>query len=429
MKRLTTQGEVLLVIFLMLLTACTEESVLIRQQVGDLHIEEISIADRSFFSLSGNVSENTTLSADREWLLTGRINVLEGATLTIEAGTRIYGAFGDETAFLSVQRGGQINASGTAEAPIRFSTIRELTSVPQPGDWGGIILNGRAPINAGGGVANGEGGTGAFGGDDPADNSGTLRYVIVAYAGKQLGEGNELNSFSFNGVGNSTTLEYLQALYGKDDGFEFFGGTCNLRCAVSLGSGDDSFDWSLGWQGKGQYWIAQQGAYDGDAGIEADNNEDDYSASPHSNPVISNFALIGAWDGDDKNSGIVLRRGTKGILVNGIVRNFSNNGIEVKDEETLGHLGRRELHLDHVIAFDNALYNVEGKNFVNRELMDNPNNSEQRRAGLDGWIGYSSQSLSATVATDPWFEQVNFIGALDPSGANEWTAHWTEELR
>lgn len=419
----------LLVIFLWMLTACTEESVLIRQQVGDLLIEEISIADRSFYNLSGNVSQNTTLSADKEWLITGGINVLDGATLTIEPGTRIYGAFGDKTAFLSIQRGGQINASGTAAAPIRFSTIRELTSVPQPGDWGGIILNGRAPINVGGGVANGEGGTGAFGGEDPADNSGTLRYVIVAYAGRQLGEGNELNSFSFNGVGNSTTLEYLQALYGKDDGFEFFGGTCNLRCAVSLGSGDDSFDWSLGWQGKGQYWIAQQDAYDGDAGIEADNNEDDYSANPHSNPVISNFVLIGAWDGDDKNSGIVLRRGTKGTLVKGIVRNFSNNGIEVKDKETLEHLERNDLQLDHLIAFDNAMYNVDGKNFANSELMDNPNNSDQRKAGLTGWRGYGSPRSANAIAGDSWFEQVGFIGAIDPEGANDWTANWTEELR
>jgi hypothetical protein len=107
------------------------------------------------------------------------------------------------------------------------------------------------------------------------DNSGVMKYVRVEYAGKILGTDNELNGFSFNGVGNSTVLEHLQAYKGSDDGFEFFGGTVNLKWAVSTGNSDDSFDWTHGWRGKGQFWVVQQDAVTGDNGMECDNWETD----------------------------------------------------------------------------------------------------------------------------------------------------------
>lgn len=417
-------------LFLTLFCTCTDEDPLTKEQLGELQIEEFRLGGKLFYKLLGNVSQNTTLTSDRAWVLFGGVNVVAGATLTIEPGTIIYGAFGEETAFLSVQQGAMIQANGTAEAPILFTSIRRLTSVPQPGDWGGIIINGSAPINAPGGIANGEGGTGVYGGNNPDDNSGSMRYVIVEYAGQQLGEDNELNSFSFNGVGSGTTLEYLESLYGKDDGFEFFGGTANLRYALSLGSGDDAFDWALGWQGKGQFWVAEQDPFDGDSGIEADNNEDNFARRPISNPTIANITLVGQSDGDNRNRGIILRRGTRGSISNALVANFANHGVQVSDAETLVHLSDGTLNLRSVNAFDNArVATTEGRNFFNEELLDSSLNNHTERSIVlqEGYRGVIRTGFVEVASEDDWFLPAPYLGAVDVN--QDWTLGWSNPLR
>ena len=139
--------------------------------------------------------------------------------------------------------GGKIEAVGTEDSPIVFTSG---TASPARGDWGGIILCGKAPINKGT-TATAEVGDVLYGGTDATDNSGTLKYVRVEYTGNAINTEKEHNGFSFNGIGNGTTLEYLQAYMGGDDGFEFFGGTVNASFLVSTGSKDDSFDWTYGW--------------------------------------------------------------------------------------------------------------------------------------------------------------------------------------
>ena len=180
-------------------------------------LEETTINGVSYIKISGTIDESITLNASTKYLLSGGVFVSNGATLTIEAGTMIYAADDNTVPFLAIQRGSKIMAEGTENNPIVFTTIK---ANPSPGDWGGIIINGFAPVNNGVDPV-GEGGTGVYGGNNPSDNSGVMRYVRVEYGGKQFTSDKELNGFSLNGVGNGTVLEYLEAYMNSDDGFEF----------------------------------------------------------------------------------------------------------------------------------------------------------------------------------------------------------------
>ncbi len=374
----------------------------------------------TYYVLSGSVGSSRTLVQSRKYLISGGLFVASGATLTIEQGTRIYAADDGTTPFLSVQRGGRINAVGTANAPIVFTTIKTVTGVPGRGDWGGIVINGKARINtcpSNDCSAEGEGGTGTYGGSNDYDDSGTMKYVRVEYAGKILGTDNELNGFSLNGVGSGTVLEHLQAYKGSDDGFEFFGGTVNLKWAVSTGNSDDSFDWTHGWRGKGQFWVVHQDVATCDNGFEGDNWETDYNATPVSSPMISNFILVGADDGS-ANSGARLRHGTKGKLWNGLVTGFSK-GIRVGTE------------CDAFVA-DGTLFVKNSGVFGNGADWDNagsigsdPTNTTSGPS-LSGYLGTDTNGAVDPSIVDPWFSSVNYKGAVDPT--NDWTVNWSVRL-
>lgn len=309
-------------------------------------VTDVTIDGVSYKQVEGTIDENYTFSSSNKYLLTGGVFVASGATLTIESCTEVFAQTSGATTFLSIKRGGMIDAQGTAGCPIVFKPIG---SNPQAGDWGGIIVNGRAPINTGD-EAQGEGNTGLYGGTNATDNSGTIRYVRVEYAGKILGTDNELNGFSFNGVGSGTTVEYIQAYKGSDDGIEFFGGTVSVNYAVSTGNQDDSFDWTHGWSGTCSNWVVVQDPNNGDRGIEADNNGDDNSLSPYSNPTITNIHMT-LRDSVNGKSGIKLREGTKGSLSN-IIINGSKKAIDVQHDVTLTNVVNGELTVSSVTVTD-----------------------------------------------------------------------------
>src|SRR5690606_15830901 len=359
--------------------------------------------------LSGSIGSSMSLSADRRYLHSGGVFVNPGATLTIPAGTRLYAADDGTTPFLSVQRGGMINAVGTANSPIVFTTIKTITGGADRGDWGGIILNGHASINACGSpgcTAEGEGGTGIYGGTNDNDNSGTLKYVRVEYAGKILGTDNELNGFSFNGVGRGTTLEHLQAYKGSDDGFEFFGGAVDLKWAVSTGNSDDSVDWPHGWRGRGQFWVVQQDPVTGDNGVEADNWEQNYDVTPFSEPMISNFTLIGADDGS-ANHGLRLRHGTKGKLWNLLITGFTQ-GIRVGSECDA-------YVADGSLAVKNSAIFGNGIDFNNAGVIENDPTNTTSGPMLDGIIGTNAGDAIDPSTIDSWFSPATYRGAV-PAG-------------
>jgi hypothetical protein len=299
-----------------------------------------------------------------------------------------------------------------------------VTGGAAPGDWGGIILNGYGQINICDGnpvncTATGEGQTGVYGGTNDNDDSGVMRYVRVEYAGKILGTDNELNGFSFNAVGGQTVLEHLQAYRGADDGFEFFGGMANLKWAVSSGNTDDSFDWTHGWRGKGQFWVVEQSAGVGDRCIEADNWETNYMVQPFSNPTISNFTLLA--NGTGTSDAVRLRHGTRGKLYNGLAKGTGvANGIRVSDTSTTW-MDQGLLLCTSTTAWNFATNWKDCDVFVN-----DATNSATDPGVLSGFVGTDGTNAIDPSTLDSWFEPASYKGAVQ--SGNDWTAGWTLAL-
>lgn len=322
-------------------------------------------------TVTGDITTNTTWYRDTTYTIQGFVHVANGATLTIESGTTIKGDFNTLGSSLFVLRGAKIMAVGTAAQPIVF-TSSQPEGQRKPGDWGGLIIVGNAVINRTGVEIEIEGTNTATGntpgtnykvtydgGSTNTDNSGELRYVRVEYAGYAPSVNNELNSFSFAAVGSGTKLSFLQAMAGLDDSFEFWGGAVDATNLVSYEAGDDHFDMSEGYHGRLQYLIALQttrltqrtgsGSPASDPqGIENDGCEgsgctNGRNSTPFTTPVVANFTLVGTNDvatsGSSGGVGMMLRRGTGGYYVNGIVTRWPRAAISIRDTETFLRAG------------------------------------------------------------------------------------------
>ena len=294
---------------------------------GEFH-ENVDLGDGAFgtsptFFLQGNV-----FIGDADG------SAANNATITIPQGTVIYGLGGIPPGALVITRGSQIDAQGTSASPIVMTSPQ---ASPARGDWGGLTLNGKASVNSDGSVPSypeGEGATGPYGGTDDTDDSGTIQYVIVAYAGHLFTAEDEFNGIAFQGVGSGTTVDHIQVHKNADDGIEFFGGTCNVKYALLTGCGDDSIDWTYGWTGMGQYLIVHHYPDDADQGIEADNNKN-YPDAPHrSHPILANVSLIGNISSSKSDIGMLFRRGTACGIYNSIIMGFNDAGIDIDGDET-----------------------------------------------------------------------------------------------
>lgn len=393
----------------------------------------------------GTIGTDTTWTADREVLLEGAVFVAAGATLTIEPGTRIYGSSATNGT-LVVARDGRILAVGTREAPI-VMTSDQRDGDRARGDWGGLIINGAAPLNIPGGVAEGEGDTGEYGGTDPNDDSGVLRYVRVEFAGAEISPDNELNGIAFQGVGDRTEVDFVQVHLNKDDGVEFFGGTVNAKHVVCTGIADDSFDWTDGWTGKGQFWIAQQRGDDADQGIEADNNGENNDLTPVSDPTLFNLTLIGDPDtdqGDESDIGILLREGTRATIANSIVMGFKDYGLDIDNAATYANAENGVLRFTNSIfhrnlkgAFDDdrdrgepAALSFSTRDFASSQaglIEEDPMlGAPYDHEALDCNPAAGSPALTAARATPPndgFFEVANYLGACDAN--DDWYRGWT----
>ena len=283
--------------------------------------------------ISGTITSDLTLTANNAYALSGPVFVGEdkanSATLTIEAGTTIFGRSGGD--YLVVSRDSEIHANGTASQPVTFTSSQDMLGEETgAGQWGGIVLLGNAQSNkcpSDGsdcalqieGAADGA----VFGGTNDSDSSGTLRYVVVKHAGYEIAPDNELNGITFGGVGSGTTVEYIQVHENADDGIEFFGGTVNLKYVVLTSNQDDSVDWDNGFRGNLQYVLVKHDPENGPANraIEADNDGSTPNKQPQSNPTIANMTVIGnTFDTADADSeGVYLREGTKAQLHNFVI--------------------------------------------------------------------------------------------------------------
>lgn len=267
--------------------------------------------------LKGELTANKTLLKDKVYALSGEYIVKTGATLTIQEGVKIVAKTDDESVdYILVQQGAKIEAEGTKENPIIMTSDKK-----ESGAWGGLHICGKAHTNAENGEGTSEIGNAAYGGSADNDNSGTLKYIRLENTGYALDSEHEANGISFYGVGNGTTVEYVQAYNGSDDGFEFFGGSVDVKHIVVTNCSDDSFDWTEGWNGRGQFLVAYQEAketlgFDCDCLMECDNNGKNFAATPVACPTLANLTLIG--NGGEKQ-GVRLRAGTQVKMYNALI--------------------------------------------------------------------------------------------------------------
>ena len=246
--------------------------------------------------VEGSSNQNYTFLNTKKYLLKGFVYVEEGGTLTVQPGTIIKG---DKITkgTLIVKRGGKIQATGTAANPIIF-TSAEAVGSRNPGDWGGIIICGKAPINLPGGEGQIEGGPDAlYGGTNSSDNSGSMQYVRIEYAGIPFQPNQEINGLTLGGVGSATTIDYIQISFCGDDSYEMFGGNVNLKHIIAYKSTDDDFDTDNGYTGKIQFGVVLRDAniadVSGSNGFESDNDAAGSTVTPITKAIFSNISIFG----------------------------------------------------------------------------------------------------------------------------------------
>ncbi|MBD3236380.1 MAG: T9SS type A sorting domain-containing protein [Candidatus Eisenbacteria bacterium] len=287
--------------------------------------------------LEGDYADDLYLTTDYNYLARGKVNMLEGTTLYIEAGVVIFGE--NATAgYIAIERGAQIQAIGRSDAPIILTSDQE-PGYYERGGWGGLVIHGRAIANCAD-CRNGEdcvseGGAGNFCGDDDCDDSGTVKYLRIEYSGVEISPNNELNCLTMNGLGLGTDISYVQAHMGSDDLFEWFGGKIITHHLVGTWGADDGFDWQMGFRGGCHHGVIQYYTDAGNRGIEADNNEYDFEAECRSNPTMANLTLVGPLGngGGTSDAGIYLRRGTAATIVNSIIIGWEDHGIKFSTDE------------------------------------------------------------------------------------------------
>ena len=190
----------------------------------------------------------------------------------------------------------------------------------------------------------------------PTTAAAAPEFVRVEYAGIEFSPDNELNGIAFQGVGRGTDVSFVQVHRNKDDGIEFFGGTVDVKYALVTGAADDSFDWTDGWTGRGQFWVAQQYGDDADQGFENDNNGENNDLEPRSNGKIYNFTLVGDPDfdlGDESDIGMLIREGAAGNYYNGIVIGFKEEAVEIDDASTFNQAQNGALILNNSVFWQN----------------------------------------------------------------------------
>lgn len=341
--------------------------------------------------LSGTITGTKTLDAKNEYLLAGTLIVPEGATLEIPAGTIIKAKQGFAN-YILVTQGGKIKAEGTADKPIIFTADKENAG---SGYWGGLIINGKAPISG----VSATGNTGAteinndykYGGDDAADNSGVLKYVQLLYTGARSSANIEHNGLTLNGVGNGTLIENIYIAEGADDAVEFFGGSVNVTNLLVVNSEDDMFDFTQGYTGtlKNCYGIWEEGFTSDEAdprGIEADGNLDgDGPDHNHQSDFkVENMTIENRTTDAEMQDVIKIRRGAKATISNALVKGPGKviDLVDMTDKKGDGNA-------ETTISLTNALTTA----FTGKEVNGTGNVTlKEGNAGADktafNWCGY-----------------------------------------
>lgn len=431
-----------LLVFVVFLNGCRK---------SDLEVvTEESIRD------DGGGTGSVTWQAGKKYVLEGLVFVNDGQVLNIEPGTVIRAKTGqaDKASALIVSRGARIIALGTPEEPIIFTVegddLEGSIPVMTRGLWGGLIILGNAPLNVTGSEASIEGipitePRGVYGGDNPNDDSGILQYVSIRHGGTNIGEGNEINGLTLGGVGSGTVIDHVEIISNADDGVEFFGGTVNCTHMAVAFCGDDAFDFDMGYQGKGQYWLAIQANDKGNLIAELDGSPDHAPAKPYTRPIILNMTTIGR--GIEKSAGLItFANNAAGIFANSIFVN-EQRGVRMEYNSEAANSTEQWQNQNLEIS-GNTFYNVAegtpgsiftilgdepGEDLLNdwhRYFYAASNQIRDPGIGLDGesYIVFPGEDFISTSVSiqDPWFEQVNYAGAFKNSN---WLLGWSQLSR
>lgn len=362
------------------------------------------------YVLDSDITENVTLETGKTYTLNGGVHVKSGATLTIQPGVTIVAQHDETVDYILIEQGAKIDAQGTAAQPIVMTSEKK-----EAGAWGGLHICGYAHTNNGSGKS--EIGNAPYGGNNDADNSGTLKYIRLEYTGYAFDEEHEANGVSFYGVGNGTTVEHLQAYQGSDDGFEFFGGSVNVKYMVVTSCSDDSFDWTEGWNGKAQFLVAYQEGesslgYACDCLMECDNNGTNNAATPVAHPTIANATLIG--NGGDAQ-GVRLRAGTQVELYNTIITG-KGKPLTVETNETENALKDGTSKLEYV-AISGELSSKQGI-YTNADFAQATGNLTNQEFS---WTGKYVGTLDGgkDLSADSFFTKTDYKGAV--KSGDDWT--------
>jgi hypothetical protein len=402
----------------------------------------------SVSTVEGNSDVNYTFTSDKVWILKGFVYVESGATLTIQPGTIIKGDK-DTKGTLIIKRGARILAEGNAAAPIVF-TSNQAPGARAAGDWGGVIICGKATNNQPGGEATVEGGVEAtYGGNDNADNSGMLRYVRIEFPGIPFQPNQEINGLTLASVGNGTTIDHIQVSYCGDDSYEFFGGAVNVKHLVAFRGLDDDFDMDNGYSGKVQFGVVLRDPNTADAsgsnGLEHDNDGAGTNATPYTTPIISNISIFGP----QKDASTVinsnfkranhLRRNTHSRVFNSVFAGFPTGClIDGSACETNCNTGDLKVKNCVYSGMATLLGTASGSTWdITSWFNNNGNLSYAQNTELGVVDGFNltgpnftltggsplstGASFSDTELTDGFFTNVSYKGAF---GTENWTSGW-----
>lgn len=305
-----------------------------------------SITPTKTDTLSNNITADLSLNANTAYVINGQVFVKNNATLTIPAGTTVSVIPTTDRAskgVLVITQGAKLIVNGTVDKPVVFTSA---ATAKAPGDWGGIIINGKAPTNIGSGNSAGLAISDdtKYGGSIADDNSGSIKYLRLEYCGGINPDAEDewavdkVSGLCLESVGSGTTIDNVMVTHSNDDAFQFVGGTVNATHLIAYNNGDDDYDFDLGYEGKLQYLLSYRtGLTSTHAlranGIESYNDETPTSNKPYTRPVISNITIIGPQGMEttktNLNQGIYIRKGTRFAIQNSIVAEYPQGGLMV----------------------------------------------------------------------------------------------------
>ncbi|HPF89417.1 MAG TPA: hypothetical protein PLL57_02035 [Flavobacteriales bacterium] len=400
-------------------------------------------------TVSGSITTNTAWDNDHQYLLSGFVYVEDGVTLTIERGTIIKGDKPTKGTLI-VKRGARILADGTVTEPIVFTSNQPAGSRDR-GDWGGVIICGRAPHNQPSDPIVEGGPDASYGGTNPADDSGILRFVRIEFGGIALQPNQEINGLTLAAVGNGTVIDHVQVSYSGDDSFEWFGGTVNAKHLVALAGLDDDFDQDFGWQGMAQFALALRDPNSADVsgsnGFECDNDAAGNPAAPYSQGTWSNVTILGPLTvsntiNDLYKRSMHLRRNTQtrvynsvftgyptGLLLDGSTTeaNATNNDLQIRNTILAGMTSNFAVASGsswdlsswfNTAGWNNAVYpNTSDLGLALPTSLTNPQLLPENASLLMSGADFSNAPL-----TNSFYEVVSYRGAF---GTTDWTSGWT----